>query len=414
MIKKIINNHNQSYKISVPLINKKTNMEAYIIKGYRSAIGKAPRGAFRFTRPDDIGAAVIKHLLNEFPQIPKNKIDDIVVGNAFPEAESGLNMGRMISLMSTETIEVPGSTVNRYCASGLETVAIATGKIRAGLADVIIAGGAETMSMIAMGGWRSLPNPIQAKTHPDWWHNMGLTAESVVKEFNISREDQDKFGLHSHEKAVKAQKDGKFKSQIVPVEVEETYYEDGKALKRKFTVDQDEGPRLSSLEALGALKPAFAQNGSVTAGNSSQMSDGAAFLLIVSEKALREYNLSPWARLVDYQVAGVEPYKMGIGPVAAIPKVLKHSGMSLSQIEQIELNEAFACQSLAVIRELGLNPENINVNGGAIALGHPLGATGAKLTVQLLNEMKLRNQKYGMVSMCIGTGQGAAGIFEIL
>jgi acetyl-CoA acyltransferase len=389
-------------------------MEAYIIKGYRSAIGKAPRGVFRFTRPDDIGAAVVKHLLNEFPQIPKNKIDDIVVGNAFPEAESGLNMGRMISLMSTDTFEVPGSTVNRYCASGLETIAIATAKIKAGLADIILAGGAESMSMIAMGGWRSLPNPTHAKTHPDWWHGMGLTAEAVVKEYNISREEQDLFGFNSQEKALKAQKDGKFNGQIVPIEVEETYFENGKALKRKYTVEKDEGPRASSLQALASLKPAFAQVGSVTAGNSSQMSDGAAFLLVVSEKAMKEFNLTPIARLVDYQVAGVEPYKMGIGPSAAIPKVIKHSGIALSQIEQIELNEAFACQSLAVIKELGLNPDIINVNGGAIALGHPLGATGSKLTVQLLNEMKLRKQKYGMVSMCIGTGQGAAGIFEML
>jgi acetyl-CoA acyltransferase len=389
-------------------------MEAYIVKGYRSAIGKAPRGAFRFTRPDDIGAAVVRHLLNDFPQIPKNRIDDIVAGNAFPEAESGLNMGRMISLMSLDTFEVPGSTVNRYCASSLETVAIATAKIRAGMADIILAGGAESMSMIAMGGWRSIPNPTHAMKHPDWWHGMGLTAEAVVKEYNISREEQDLFGFNSQVKALNAQKEGKFNGQIVPIEIEETYFEEGKAQKRKYTVDKDEGPRASSLEALAALKPAFAQGGTVTAGNTSQMSDGAAFLLVVSEKALKEFNLTPIARLVDYQVAGVEPYKMGIGPAAAIPKVMKHSGMKLSQIEQIELNEAFACQSLAVIKELGLNPDIINVNGGAIALGHPLGATGSKLTVQLLNEMRLRKQKYGMVSMCIGTGQGGAGIFEML
>ncbi len=389
-------------------------MEAYIVGGYRSAIGKAPRGVFRFTRPDDIAVAVIKHLMKDFPQIPTNRINDIVIGNAFPEGESGLNMGRMVSLMSMDSIEVPGSTINRYCASGLETIAVATGKIKAGLSDIIIAGGAETMSMIAMGGWRSLPNPTHAKTHPDWWHGMGLTAEAVVKEYNISREEQDAFGFNSQQKAVNAQKAGKFNGQIVPIEIEETYYQDGKALIRKFIVDKDEGPRASSLEALANLKPAFAQDGTVTAGNSSQMSDGAAFVLVVSEKAVKEFNLTPIARLADYQVAGVEPYKMGIGPTAAIPKVLKHSGMSLSQIEQIELNEAFASQSLAVIKELALNPDIINVNGGAIALGHPLGATGAKLTVQLLNEMKLRKQKYGMVSMCIGTGQGAAGIFELL
>ncbi len=389
-------------------------MEAYIVGGYRSAIGKAPKGKFRFTRPDDIAVAVIRHLMNDFPQIEKNRIDDIVVGNAFPEAESGLNMGRLLSLMSLDTIEVPGSTVNRYCASGLETIAIATAKIRAGLADIIIAGGAETMSLIAMGGWRSIPNPTVAKTHPDWWHGMGLTAEAVVKEYNITREEQDEFALKSHEKALKAISEDKFKGQIAPVEVEETYFEDGKAKKRKYTVDTDEGPRKSTIEGLARLKPVFAQNGSVTAGNSSQMSDGAAFMLVVSEKILKQYNLTPIARLVDYQVAGVEPYKMGIGPVAAIPKVLKHAGMNLNDIEQIELNEAFASQSVAVMKELNLNPEIVNVNGGAIALGHPLGCTGTKLTVQLLNEMKLRKQKYGMVTMCIGTGQGGAGIFELL
>ena len=389
-------------------------MEAYIVGGYRSAIGKAPRGKFRFTRPDDIAVAVIRHLMNDFPQIEKSKIDDVVVGNAFPEAESGLNMGRLLSLMSLDTIEVPGSTINRYCASGLETIAVATAKIRAGMADMIIAGGAETMSMIAMGGWRSIPNPKGAKTHPDWWHGMGLTAEAVAKEYNVSREAQDKFSLNSHEKALKAIAEGKFKNQIVPIEVEETYFEDNKAKTRKYVVDTDEGPRKSNIEGLARLKPVFAQGGSVTAGNSSQMSDGAAFVLVVSEKMLKQYNLTPIARLVDYQVAGVEPYKMGIGPTAAIPKVLKHAGMKLADIEQIELNEAFASQSIAVINELGLNSDIVNVNGGAIAMGHPLGCTGAKLTVQLMNEMRLRKQKYGMVTMCIGTGQGGAGIFELL
>ncbi len=389
-------------------------MEAYIVGGYRSAIGKAPKGKFRFTRPDDIAAAVVKHLMNDFPQIEKNKIDDLVVGNAFPEAESGLNIGRLLSLMSFDTIEVPGSTINRYCASGLETIAVATAKIRAGMADMIIAGGAETMSMIAMGGWRAVPNPKVAKTHPDWWHGMGLTAEAVANEYKITREEQDAFALNSHEKALKAIEEGKFAGQIVPVEVEETYFEDDKAKTRKYIVDTDEGPRKSTSEGLARLKPVFAQGGSVTAGNSSQMSDGAAFVLVVSEKMLKQYNLTPIARLVDYQVAGVEPYKMGIGPIASIAKALKHSGMQLNDIEQIELNEAFASQSVAVIKELGLNPDIVNVNGGAIALGHPLGCTGAKLTVQLLNEMKLRKQKYGMVSMCIGTGQGGAGIFELL
>ncbi len=389
-------------------------MEAYIVGGYRSAIGKAPRGVFRFTRPDDIAVAVVKHLLKDFPQIPKTRIDDIVVGNAFPEAESGLNMGRMISLMALDSVEIPGSTINRYCASGLETIAVATAKIRAGMADIIIAGGAESMSLIAMGGWRSIPNPTAAKTHPNWWHGMGLTAEAVVKEYNITREEQDQFAVASHDKAVKAIADKKFESQIVPFEVEETYFEDGKAKIKKYTVSQDEGPRKSKLEDLLKLKPVFAQNGSVTAGNSSQMSDGAAFVLVVSEKIVKEYNLTPIARLVDYQVAGVEPYKMGIGPIAAIPKVLKHAGMTKDQIDLFELNEAFASQSLAVVKELGLNTEKINVNGGAIALGHPLGATGAKLTVQILNELRLRKQKYGMVTMCIGTGQGGAGIFELL
>ena len=389
-------------------------MEAYIVGGYRSAIGKAPRGVFKFTRPDDIAVSVVRHLLKDFPQIPKNLIDDIVVGNAFPEAESGLNMGRMISIMAMDSIEVPGSTINRYCASGLESVAIATAKIKAGMADMIIAGGAETMSMIAMGGWRSLPNPAVAKTHPDWWHGMGLTAEAVVREYDITREQQDEFSLKSHEKALKAQAEGKFDSQIVPIEVTEDYFADGKKQTRKYTVAKDEGPRKSNIAGLARLKGVFAQGGSVTAGNSSQMSDGAAFLLVVSEKALKEHNLTPIARLVDYQVAGVEPYKMGIGPIAAIPKVLKHSGMKLNQIEQFELNEAFASQSLAVLKELNLNPDIVNVNGGAIAMGHPLGATGAKLSVQLLNEMKLRKQKYGMVTMCIGSGQGAAGIFELL
>lgn len=389
-------------------------MEAYIVKGYRSAIGKAPRGVFRFTRPDDIAVEIIRHLMNEFPQVEKSKIDDVVVGNAFSEAESGLNMGRLLSLMGLDTVEVPGSTVNRYCASGIESIAIATAKIKAGMADVILAGGAETMSMIDMGGWRSIPNSEVAKTHPDWWRGMGLTAEAVANEYKISREDQDKFGLNSHEKAFDAIESGKFKDQIIPIDVEENYFEDGEKKTRKYTVDTDEGPRKSTLEKMAKLKPVFAEGGSVTAANSSQMSDGAAFFLVVSEKALKAYDLEPMARLVDYQVAGVEPYKMGIGPMKAIPKVLKHAGMKLNDMELIELNEAFASQSLAVIRALDLNTDIVNVNGGAVALGHPLGATGSKLTVQLLNEMKLRKQKYGMVTMCVGTGQGAAGIYELL
>ena len=390
-------------------------MNAYIVGGYRSAIGKAPRGSFRFTRPDDIAVAVIRHLMNDFPQIEKTKIDDVVVGNAFPEAETGFNMGRLLSLMALDTVEVPGSTVNRYCASGLETIAIASAKITAGIADVIIAGGAETMSMINMGGWRMVPNPDAAKNHPKWFLNMGLTSEMVSKEYNVSRKEQDEFSVKSVNKAIAAIDAGKFKDEIVPFTIKENYFKNGKMETRETVFDTDEGPRRgTTVEALARLRPAFAQDGLSTAGNSSQMSDGAGFVLVVSEKALKEYNLTPIARLVDYQVAGVEPYKMGVGPIDAIPKVLKHAGMKLEDIELIELNEAFASQSIAVINELGLNTDIVNVNGGAIALGHPLGATGAKLTVQLLHEMKRRKNKYGMVTMCIGTGQGAAGIFEML
>ena len=390
-------------------------MNAYIVGGYRSAIGKAPRGSFRFTRPDDIAASVIRHLMNDFPQIDKSRIDDVVVGNAFPEAESGFNMGRLLSLMSLDTIEVPGSTVNRYCASGLETIAIASAKISAGMADIIVAGGAETMSMINMGGWRMVPNPDVALKNPKWFLSMGLTSEMVAKEYKISREEQDEFAVNSVNKAIAAIDAGKFKKEIVPISIKENYYANDKMLSRDKVFDTDEGPRRgTNLQGLSKLKPAFAMGGTSTAGNSSQMSDGAAFVLVVSEKILKEYDLQPIARLVDYQVAGVEPYKMGIGPVEAIPKVLKHSGMNLSDISLIELNEAFASQSIAVSRELGINPDIVNVNGGAIALGHPLGATGAKLSVQLLHELARTNGKYGMVTMCIGTGQGAAGIFEML
>ena len=390
-------------------------MKAYIVGAYRSAIGKAPRGSFRFMRPDDIAAQVIRHLMKDFPQIDSSKIDDIVVGNAFPEAETGFNMGRMLSLMSMDSVEVPGSTINRYCASGLESIAIASAKITSGMADMIIAGGAETMSMISMGGWRQVPNPDIAINQPKWYLGMGLTSEMVAKEYNITRKDQDEFAVKSVEKAVNAIEKGYFSDQIVPIKVKENYYEDGKTKEREYEFKMDEGPRKgTNVDGLSKLRPAFAADGTSTAGNSSQMSDGAAFVLVVSEKALKEYNLTPIARLVDYQVAGVEPYKMGIGPIEAIPKVLKHANMKLEDIDLFELNEAFASQSLAVIRELGLDEKKVNVNGGAIALGHPLGATGAKLTVQILNELKRRDQKYGMVTMCIGTGQGAAGIFEIL
>jgi len=390
-------------------------MNAYIVGGYRSPIGKAPRGSFRFTRPDDIAVTVIKHLLADFPQINHNRIDDVVVGNAFPEAETGFNMGRMISLMSTDTVEVPGSTVNRYCASGLESIAIASAKITAGLADIIIAGGAETMSMVSMGGWRQVPNPEVAKNHPKWYLNMGLTSEMVAKEYKISREEQDRFAVKSVEKALAAIDAGKFKQEIVPFTIKENLVIHDKLFTKETVFDTDEGPRRgTTLEALSKLRPAFAADGFSTAGNSSQMSDGAAFVLLVSEKILKEFKLKPIARLVDYQVAGVEPYKMGVGPMVAIPKVLKHAGMTLDQLDCIELNEAFASQSLAVIKELGLDERKVNVNGGAIALGHPLGATGAKLTVQLLHELKRTGGKYGIVTMCIGTGQGGAGIFEML
>lgn len=390
-------------------------MKAYIVGAYRSAVAKAPRGTLRFMRPDDIAAQVIRHLMKNFPQIEKGSIDDIVVGNAFPEAESGFNMGRMLSLMSMDTVEVPGSTINRYCASGLESIAIASAKITAGIADIIIAGGAESMSMISMGGWRQVPNPSIAMEHPKWYLNMGLTSEMVSKAYDISREDQDEFAEESVRRAVNALDKGYFDRQIAPITIQENFYKDGKVEKRESKFYIDEGPRRGTTkEALSKLKPAFAADGTSTAGNSSQTSDGAAFVLVVSEKVLNKYNLKPIARLVDYQVVGVEPKEMGIGPIKAIPKVLKHANMKLEDIDLIELNEAFATQSLAVIRALKLDVEKVNVNGGAIALGHPLGATGAKLTVQILNELKRRKKKYGMVTMCIGTGQGAAGIFEML
>lgn len=391
-------------------------MNAYIVAGYRSAVGKAPRGLFRFMRPDDLAAKVIHHLVGSIPNLDKDTIDDVIVGNATPEAEQGLNIGRMISLMGLDTEQVPGMTVNRYCSSGLETIAIAASKINAGLADCIIAGGVETMSPIPFGGWRIVPNAEVAKNNPDWYWGMGLTAEAVANQYGITREMQDEFALNSQLKALKAIEDDKFKEDIVPIEVEEIFLgANGKRETRSYTVDTDEGPRKgTNLEGLQKLKPVFAQGGSVTAGNSSQTSDGAAFVMVMSEKRVKELGLEPIARLVSYQVVGVEPRIMGIGPVKAIPAVLKRAGMNLQDIEQIELNEAFASQSVAVIKELGLNPDIVNVNGGAIALGHPLGCTGAKLSVQLFNEMRRRNQKYGMVTMCVGTGQGAAGIFELL
>ncbi len=391
-------------------------MDAYIVAGYRSAVGKAPRGTLRFLRPDDLAAQVIKHMMDSLPEFDKSKIDDVIVGNAMPEAEQGLNVGRLISLMGLNTVDVPGVTVNRYCSSGLETIAMASAKIHAGMADAIIAGGTESMSYIPMGGWKVTPNYELSKHHADYYNGMGLTAEAVANEFNISREDQDVFAYNSHQKALKAIESGRFSDDIAPIQIEESFLNSKEEIETKtYTFDTDEGPRAdTSVEKLARLRPVFADGGSVTAGNSSQTSDGAAFVLVVSEKFLKEHNLKPIARMVSYAAAGVEPRIMGIGPVKAIPKALAQANMSLNDIDLIELNEAFASQSLAVTRELGLNTEILNVNGGAISLGHPLGCTGGKLTVQLLNEMKKRDQKYGLVTMCVGTGQGAAGIFERL
>jgi acetyl-CoA acyltransferase len=389
---------------------------SYIIAAKRTAVGKSGKGMFRFTRPDDLAAKVIEHLIKDVPNIPKELIDDVIVGNATPEAEQGLNVGRMISLMGLQTDKVPGMTVNRYCSSGLETIAIASAKIQAGMAHCIIAGGVECMSPIPFGGWRIVPNAEVAKYNPDWYWGMGLTAEAVAKDYKISREEQDVFAYNSHQKAIKAIEEGKFKEEIVPIEVEEIFLDEkAKRQNRKYIADTDEGARKDTThEALARLKPVFAQGGSVTAGNSSQTSDGAAFVMIVSEQFLKEHNLKPIARLVGYSVAALEPRIMGVGPIYAIPKVLKQTGLSINDIDLIELNEAFASQSVAVLNELKLNPEIVNVNGGAIAIGHPLGCTGAKLSVQLFNELRRRNKKYGMVTMCVGTGQGAAGIFELL
>lgn len=379
-------------------------------------MGKAPRGVFRFTRADDLAAEVIRALVASVPNLNNEQIDDVIVGNATPEAEQGLNIGRMISLMGLDTDKVPGVTVNRYCASGLDTIATAVAKIKAGMADCIIAGGVEVMSGMPFGGWKLVPNAEVAKNNPDWYWGMGLTAEAVAKEYKVSREDQDAFSLKSHEKAVHAIKNGHLKDGLLPITVNENYLDANlKKKTRSYVVDTDEGPRAdTTLDKLAKLKPVFDAVGSVTAGNSSQTSDGAAFVLVVSEKKMKELNAEPIARLVSYGVAGVPPRIMGIGPIEAIPKALKQAGLKKEDIDLIELNEAFASQSLAVIRTLDLNPDVINVNGGAIALGHPLGCTGAKLTVQIMNELKRQNKKYGMVTMCVGTGQGAAGIFELL
>ena len=391
-------------------------MDAYIIGGYRSAVGRSGKGVFRFMRPDDLGEQVIRHLMNDFPQLDKERIDDVIVGNATPEAEQGLNIGRMVSLMGLDTEKVPGMTINRYCASGLESIAIASAKIHAGMADCILAGGIETMSPIPFGGWRLVPNSKVAKDNPEWYWGMGLTAEAVAHEYNISREDQDAFAVESHIRAAAAIDAGRFATGIAPITVEETYLDkDERPATRSTVVDTDEGVRRgTTTEALAKLRAVFAQGGSVTAGNSSQTSDGAAFVLVVSEKMLKELNVEPIARLKAYHVSGLEPRIMGMGPIHAVPKVLERAGLKPGDIDVYELNEAFASQSVAVTRELGLDPSMVNVNGGAIALGHPLGCTGSKLTIQLLDELKLREGKHGIVTMCVGTGQGAAGVFEYL
>ena len=389
---------------------------AYIVRAYRTAVGKAPRGLFRFKRPDELAAETVAHLMDSIPELDKKRIDDVIVGNAMPEAEQGLNIARLISLMGLETDTVPGVTVNRYCASGLETIAMATAKIQSGMAECIIAGGSESMSYIPFGGYKPVPDYELVKNgKEDYYWGMGLTAEAVAKEYNISREDQDAFSYDSHQKALAALKSDAFKDQIVPIHIEENYLEGNTKKTRNYIVDTDEGPRAdTAIDKLAKLRPVFSAGGTVTAGNASQTSDGAAMVLVMSEDMVKELGFTPIARMVSYAAAGVPPRIMGIGPVAAIPKALKQAGMKQEDIELIELNEAFASQSLAVIRTLGLNTDIINVNGGAIALGHPLGCTGAKLSVQLFDEMKKRDNKYGMVTMCVGTGQGAAGIFERL
>ncbi|MEN8787605.1 MAG: acetyl-CoA C-acyltransferase [Flavobacteriales bacterium] len=391
-------------------------MNAYIVAGYRTAVGKAPRGMFNFYRADDLSADVIRHLMKNVPNVEAEQIDDVIVGNATPEAEQGLNIGRMVSLMGLDSEKVPGMTVNRYCSSGLETIAIASAKINSGMADCIIAGGVETMSPIPFGGWRLVPNASVSKKSQEWYWGMGLTAEAVANQYGITREMQDEFAVNSHAKAEKAIDSGRFQDDIVPIFIKETYLDENeKKQTRNIICETDEGVRRgTNMEGLARLRPVFDAKGSVTAGNASQTSDGAAFVMVVSEKFLKENNLTPIARLASYAVAGLEPRIMGMGPLYAMPKALKQAGLTLNDIEQIELNEAFASQSVAVMNELGLNPDIVNVNGGAIALGHPLGCTGAKLSVQLFNEMRKRGQKYGAVTMCVGTGQGAAGIYELL
>ena len=389
--------------------------EAYIVAGYRTAVGKSKRGFFRFYRPDDLAITVIKELMASVPQLDAKLVEDVIVGNAVPEAEQGLQVGRIIAARAIG-IHAPGMTVNRYCASGLETIAIATAKIRSGLADCIIAGGTESMSMVPTAGWKTVPAYSIATDEPDYYLSMGLTAEAVAKEFNVSREDQDKFSYDSHKKALHAIQEGHFKSGILPINVEEIYLDKkGKKQKRNYLVDTDEGPRMdTSLDALAKLKPVFALGGTVTAGNSSQTSDGAAFVVVMGEKLMNQFGLKPIARLVSCSVAGVHPRIMGIGPIEAVPKALRQAGMKLNQIDLVELNEAFASQALAVIRKLEMDPKIVNINGGAIALGHPLGCTGCKLTIQITQDLKRLKKKYGIVTACVGGGQGIAGVIENL
>ena len=389
---------------------------AYIVKAYRTAVGKAPKGLFRFKRPDELAADTIKYLINSIPNLEKKLIDDIIIGNAMPEAEQGLNMGRLISLMALDTDKVAGVTINRYCASGLETIAMATAKIQSGMAECIIAGGTESMSFIPMGGFKPVPDyEIVKNGKENYYWGMGLTAEAVANEFSISRSEQDLFAFNSHKKALNALDKNYFQDEIVPIKINETYVDGLERKTRSYLVEKDEGPRKdTSIDKLKKLKAVFKKDGSVTAGNSSQMSDGAAMVLVMSEKMMNNLKVKPIAKMISYSVAGVPPRIMGIGPVEAVPKALKQANLKLNNIDLIELNEAFASQSLAVIKTLGINPLKINVNGGAIALGHPLGCTGTKLTVQIINEMKRRKKKYGMVTMCVGTGQGAAGIFELV
>lgn len=390
-------------------------MNAYIVAGFRTAVGKAKRGGFRFTRPDDLASDVIKHLVSSVPGLENKMVDDLIVGNAVQEAEQGMQMGRMISLLALGQ-DVPGMVINRYCGSGIEAIHIASARIHAGAADVIIAGGTESMSLVPTMGWKTALNYQIAKDHPDYYTSMGLTAEAVAKQFKVSREDQDEFSYRSHMKAAKAIQDGKFKNEVVPITVKEVYLDENMKKKtREFLVDTDEGVRPdTTIEALAKLKPVFAMGGTVTAGNSSQTSDGAAFVLVVSEKILKQLNLKPIAQMKSYAVAGVDPRIMGIGPVAAVPKALKMAGMKLDDIDVIELNEAFAAQSLAVVRELGIDQNKLNPNGGAIAVGHPLGSSGARLSVQIFNELRRQKKKYGLVTACVGGGQGVAGIYELL